>query len=76
MKIREEQMEVFQKAADLRFQHWLVTHLRERHPRAVENMPNDVLEQRVAAGINRASKDRDLNVWDTLVQSTSSCRNG
>jgi hypothetical protein len=54
LKIREEQMDVFQQQAEINFVHYVAKQLRNNHAEAVKDVPKDKLYKRVEYGIQRA----------------------
>jgi hypothetical protein len=53
LKIRKEQMDVFQQQAEINFVHYVAKQLRNNHAEAVKDVPKDKLHKRVEYGIQR-----------------------
>ncbi len=56
LKIREEQMEIFQQQAEINFVHYVAKQLRNNHAEVVKDLPEDKLYKRVEYGIRCASE--------------------
>jgi hypothetical protein len=54
LKIRKEQMDVFQQQAEINFVHYVAKQLRKNHAEAVKDVPEDKLYKRVEYGIRCA----------------------
>lgn len=54
LKIRKEQMDVFQQQAEINFVHYVAKQLRNNHAEAVKDVPEDKLYKRVEYGIRCA----------------------
>ncbi|MDQ3684472.1 MAG: hypothetical protein M3430_02560 [Acidobacteriota bacterium] len=54
LKIRPEQIEVFQPQAEVAFIERLMAHLRQEHASVVGRLPDDVLKDMVESGLTRA----------------------
>lgn len=54
LKIRKEQMDVFQQQAEINFVHYVTKKLRNNHAEAVKDVLEDKLYKRVEYGIQRA----------------------
>ena len=56
LKIRKEQMDVFQQQAEINFVHYVAKQLHNNHAEAVKDVPEDKLYKRVEYGIQRAKE--------------------
>jgi len=72
LRIRQEQMDIFQQQAEINFIDSVVKHLRTDHAEIVKDIPEDKLYKRVEYGIKRAreyglSWKNNLNAFVTLM---------
>jgi len=72
LNIREEQMDVFQQQAEIKFVDYVAKQLRNNHAEVVKDIPEDKLHKRVEYGIQRAREygltwQNDLTVFVTLM---------
>jgi len=72
LRIREEQMELFQQQAEINFIDSVVKHLRTDYAEVVNDIPDDKLYKRVEYGIQRAREygltwKNNLNAFVTLM---------
>ena len=66
LKIRKEQMDVFQQQAEINFVHYVAKQLRNNHAEAVKDLPQDKLYKRVEYGI-RCAREYGLT-WKNNLQ--------
>ena len=55
-RLRPEQLAIFQAEAEQDFVNRLAWHLKENHARAIEGLDDQVLEERIRAGLKRARR--------------------
>jgi len=72
LKIRKEQMDVFQQQAEINFVDYVVKQLRNNYTEAVKDVPEDKLYKRVEYGIQRAREygltwKNNLSTYVTLM---------